>query len=122
MLKVRVMGTKNDIVWFQKLLQRHPKVEITFIEIQIKWLLKNNDSSGNNGGNNGGDRSNRLSENEQIIIKQIKQDGSLTAKMMSENTGIPKRTVERAIKQLKEKSIIIRKGSSRKGYWEYTEK
>lgn len=79
-------------------------------------------NNGGDGGNNGGDRSNRLSENEQIIIKQIKQDGSLTAKMMSENTGLPKRTVERAIKQLKEKSIIIRKGSSRKGYWEYTEK
>lgn len=28
MLKVRVMGTKNDIAWFQKLLQRHPKVEV----------------------------------------------------------------------------------------------
>ena len=26
MLKVRLMGTKNDIVWFQKILQRHPKV------------------------------------------------------------------------------------------------
>lgn len=97
-----------------------------------KMVAQNNDNSGNNGGdggnnggdggNNGGDRSNKLSENEQIIIKQIKQDGSLTAKMMSENTGIPKRTVERAIKQLKEKSIIIRKGSSRKGYWEYTGK
>ena len=28
MLKVRVMGTKNDIVWFQKSLQRHPKIEV----------------------------------------------------------------------------------------------
>lgn len=28
MLKVRVMGTKNDIVWFQRILQRHPKVEV----------------------------------------------------------------------------------------------
>jgi hypothetical protein len=27
-LKVRVMGTKNDIVWFQKILQRHPKIEV----------------------------------------------------------------------------------------------
>ena len=26
MLKVRLMGTKNDIVWFQKILQRHPEV------------------------------------------------------------------------------------------------
>ena len=25
MLKVRLMGTKNDIVWFQEILQRHPK-------------------------------------------------------------------------------------------------
>ena len=22
------MGTKNDIVWFQKILQRHPKIEV----------------------------------------------------------------------------------------------
>lgn len=28
MLKVRLMGTKNDIAWFQKILQRHPKVEV----------------------------------------------------------------------------------------------
>lgn len=28
MLKVRVMGTKNDIVWFRRILQRHPKVEV----------------------------------------------------------------------------------------------
>ena len=28
MLKVRLMGTKNDIVWFQKNLQRHPKIEV----------------------------------------------------------------------------------------------
>lgn len=29
MLKVRLMGTKNDIKWFQRLLQRNPKVEVT---------------------------------------------------------------------------------------------
>ena len=28
MLKVRLMGTKNDIAWFQKILQRHPKIEV----------------------------------------------------------------------------------------------
>lgn len=28
MLKVRLMGTKNEIKWFQKLLQRNPKVEV----------------------------------------------------------------------------------------------
>lgn len=29
MLKVRLMGTKNDIKWFKKILQRTPKLEVT---------------------------------------------------------------------------------------------
>ena len=41
MLKVRLMGTKNDIVWFQKILQRHPKVEVLEIsELYEKTLAK----------------------------------------------------------------------------------
>ena len=28
MLKVRLMGTKNDIAWFHKILQRHTKIEV----------------------------------------------------------------------------------------------
>ena len=37
MLKVRLMGTKNDIVWFQKILQRYPKVEV----LEISELYSN---------------------------------------------------------------------------------
>ena len=29
MLKVRLMGTKNDIKWFEKILRRNPKIEVT---------------------------------------------------------------------------------------------
>ena len=29
MLKIRLMGTKNDIKWFQKILDRQPKVAVT---------------------------------------------------------------------------------------------
>ncbi len=29
MLKVRLMGTRNDIKWFRKILQRSPKMEVT---------------------------------------------------------------------------------------------
>ena len=29
MLKVRLMGTKNDIKWFGKILQRNYKIEVT---------------------------------------------------------------------------------------------
>ena len=28
MLKVRLMGTKNDIKWFGKILKRNPKIEL----------------------------------------------------------------------------------------------
>ena len=28
MLKVRLMGTKNDITWFKKIMQRHLKIEV----------------------------------------------------------------------------------------------
>ena len=28
MLKIRLMGTKNDITWFQKIIKRHPKIEV----------------------------------------------------------------------------------------------
>lgn len=29
MLKIRLMGTKNDIRWFGKILQRNSKIEVT---------------------------------------------------------------------------------------------
>lgn len=28
MLKIRLMGTKNDIKWFGRLLGKHPKIEV----------------------------------------------------------------------------------------------
>ena len=37
MLKVRLMGTKNDIKWFEKILQRHPKIEV----IEFSYLYSN---------------------------------------------------------------------------------
>ena len=41
MLKVRLMGTKNDIVWFLKILQRHPKIEV----LEISELYSNKGTS-----------------------------------------------------------------------------
>ncbi len=37
MLKVRLMGTKNDIKWFGRLLQRNPKIEV----LEISELYQN---------------------------------------------------------------------------------
>ena len=41
MLKVRLMGTKNGIAWFQKILQRHPKIEV----LEISELYSNKGTS-----------------------------------------------------------------------------
>ena len=38
MLKIRLMGTKNDIKWFEKILQRHPKIEV--MEISDLYPIK----------------------------------------------------------------------------------
>jgi hypothetical protein len=37
MLKIRFMGTKNDIAWFQKILKCHKKIEV----LEISELYSN---------------------------------------------------------------------------------
>ena len=37
MLKIRLMGTKDDITWFKKIMQRHTKVE----ELEMSDLYPN---------------------------------------------------------------------------------
>ena len=41
MLKVRLMGTKNDITWFKKIMQRHPKIEV--LELSDRYPNKGTD-------------------------------------------------------------------------------
>ncbi|MEE3467638.1 MAG: helix-turn-helix domain-containing protein [Eubacterium sp.] len=85
---------------------------------------KDNIYSGGNGGKTGGNGGRNcgnlegLSENEKSVYLQVMENGSQTAKQISDNTGIPKRTVERALKRLKDNGIIVRIGSSRSGRWE----
>ena len=35
MLKIRLMGTKNDIKWFGKILQRNPKVKKKQAKVEL---------------------------------------------------------------------------------------
>ena len=42
MLKVRLMGTKNDLKWFGKILQRNPKIEVTeYVEVRKSNVKEN---------------------------------------------------------------------------------
>jgi predicted HTH transcriptional regulator len=41
----------------------------------------------------------------------------ITVAKMVDMLGLPRTAIERAIKQLKEKNIILREGSTKKGKW-----
>lgn len=78
----------------------------------------NGGDGGNNGGNSGGYVPSDLNETERIVYLQVNQDGTLTASQMSEKSGLAKRTIERTLRKLREKGVIMRIGSSRSGKWE----
>lgn len=54
---------------------------------------------------------------ENIILSILKKTPDITQKELSEITRIPLRTVKRIMQKFKEKNIIERIGSDRKGYW-----
>ena len=58
-----------------------------------------------------------ISDKEKKIISYLKQNDSGSTAEISTNTGIPKRTVERTLKSLKDKGLIERIGSDKTGFW-----
>jgi ATP-dependent DNA helicase RecG len=68
-----------------------------------------------NGGINGGKK---LSKNQQAIIKTIFEVPDITLEILAQKAGIPLRSVERNIAELKERGILRRIGSRKTGYWD----
>ena len=58
-----------------------------------------------------------LSDNALKIIDIIKNNSSVTANEIADLINTSTRTVDRAIKELRDKNIIIREGSLKSGYW-----
>jgi len=58
-----------------------------------------------------------LSDNALKIIDIIKNNSSVTANEMADLIKTSTRTVDRAIKELRDNNIIIREGSLKTGYW-----
>ena len=58
-----------------------------------------------------------LTDNEQLILNTIRLDEHITMVKMAKQTGLSKATVERVVKAMKEKNIIGREGSTKKGKW-----
>ena len=82
----------------------------------------NRSDGGVNGGVNGGVSGGvKLSEINREVLECIKENGEFNAEKIAENVGKDKRTVERAIKSLKEQGIIERNGSDKTGSWKVIE-
>jgi len=59
-----------------------------------------------------------LNATQENVLAIIINDSKITAQAAAEQLGLKPRTIERAIKELKEKGLILRRGSKRMGYWE----
>lgn len=104
--------------------KRYPDIELkwkeTGLSFQVQFAKKDfqpitANEAGSNGGNIGGDGGNQELQNR--IIKLITNDNQITVQNIADNLNISKRNCERIIADLKQKGLLIRKGSARAGYW-----
>lgn len=84
-----------------------------FIKAIFPFSLSANDEIVANGDISGDNQSDR-----DKVLLLLKEEPDITAKKMSEQTGLSTRKISRIIRELRESEMIIRIGSSRKGYWE----
>ena len=83
-----------------------------FIKVVFPFSLPDEKRDIANGDINGG-----INGDINIILSLLKKDPYITAKKMSEQTGFSTRKISRVIKSLRESDVIVRVGSTKKGYW-----
>lgn len=84
----------------------------------FKTKISLNGTNRGDGGVNGGIK---LSEIDREVLECIKENGEFNAEKIAEEIKRSKRTLERAIKSLKELGIIERNGSDKTGSWKVIE-
>ena len=77
--------------------------------------LDPDDTSGTNGAKVGINPKHKVDGHKAAILQIIQGDPQITQKEICEKTGIPLRTVKRAMSELQKSGKLQRKGSSRKG-------
>ena len=88
-----------------------------FIKVVFPFSLSVYDENIAIGDNNGDISGDNCSDKGKILFL-IEKEPYITAKKMSEQTGLSTRKISRIIRELRESEKIVRVGSSRKGYWE----
>ena len=97
----------------------HPYFTKKEIEIDTNGV-KEDAESGVKGGVKGGvkDGVKEMSDIQEVIVKEMLFDPSITTSEMAQKTGIKFRTLQRHISQLQAMGVVVRKDGRKDGYWE----
>ena len=101
-------------------LEKYPVNEECSVEkfgVNTKMFDANGESSVERFGVKEEKASKRVSRTGQRIIDLVISDPSITAEAMSARIGVSKRAVEKNIKKLRDRGILIHEGSDKTGYW-----
>ena len=60
----------------------------------------------------------KLTDGEEKVIDILKKNPNATIKMISNEADLSVRTIQRILVSIKEKDLLIRRGSDKTGYWE----
>ena len=93
----------------------HPYFAKKEMEIDTSGV-KEDAESGVKGGSKGGVK--ELSDIQEVIVKEMLFDPSVTTSEMAQKTGIKFRTLQRHISQLQAMGVVVRKDGRKDGYWE----
>ena len=87
---------------------------VKFGESSVKFGEKSGEAYGDSDENG-----NRLvSDTQETIIKMIEADNQITSSEMAQNLRLSVRAIEKNIKSLRDRGIIVRHGAARGGDWE----
>ena len=59
-----------------------------------------------------------INETQKGILRVIERNNYISAASIAETMGVTTRAIEKNIKELRERGILIRHGAARGGYWE----
>ena len=110
-----IIETDEERTYFLIDIPCHPYFAKKEIEIDTDGV-KEDAESGVKGGVKGGVK--ELSDIQEIIVKEMLFDPSITTSEMAQKTGIKFRTLQRHISQLQAMGIVVRKDGRKDGYWE----
>ena len=107
--------TDEERTYFMIEIPCHPYFAKKEMEIDTSGV-KEDAESGVKGGVK--DDVKELSDIQEVIVKEMLFDPSVTTSEMAQKTGVKFRTLQRHISQLQAMGIVVRKDGRKDGYWE----